>query len=81
MPAYPDGTWSWAFTLAPLPGGRTRLVTRNRMPVRRLADRWRLELMLPGAFLMMRKMLLGIKARVEGKYGHGTTGQPGRLVA
>jgi hypothetical protein len=63
--AYPDGTWSWSFLLEPLAGNRTRLVTRNRMPANRLADRLRLELMLPGAFVMMRKMLLGIKQRAE----------------
>jgi hypothetical protein len=63
--AYPDGSWSWAFALEPLAGDRTRLITRNRMPVRQLADRVRLEVMLPGAFLMMRKMLLGIRDRAE----------------
>jgi hypothetical protein len=63
--AYPDGTWSWSFLLEPVEGERTRLITRNRMPVHRPADRIRLELMLPGAFLMMRKMLLGIRERAE----------------
>ncbi len=63
--AYPDGTWSWVFVLEPLVGHRTRLITRNRAPADRLSDRLRLEVMLPGAFLMMRKMLLGIKERAE----------------
>jgi hypothetical protein len=63
--AYPDGTWSWAFVLEPLAGERTRLITRNRAPARTAQERLRLEVMLPGAFLMMRKMLLGIKERAE----------------
>lgn len=63
--AMPDGSWSWAFVLEPLPGSRTRLVTRNRIPTRRLRDRVGLELMLPGAFLMEQQMLRGIKQRAE----------------
>jgi hypothetical protein len=60
----PDSTWTWLLT--PLPGDRTRLVTR-------LKQRYRLGLGLPvtvilaefGDFPMMRKMLLGIKRRAE----------------
>lgn len=63
--AYPDLSWSWVFALEPIEGGRSRLLDRNRMPVGRVRDRVRLELLLPGAFLMERKMLLGIKARAE----------------
>ncbi len=63
--AYPDLSWSWVFALEPIEGGRSRLLDRNRMPVGRVRDRFRLELLLPGAFLMERKMLLGIKARAE----------------
>jgi len=62
--AKPDSTWSWL--LEPLPGGRTRLVTR-------LKQHYRVGLRLPvtlilaefGDFPMMRKMLLGIKERAE----------------
>ena len=63
--AMPDRTWSWVFVLEPAEGGRTRLIERNRMPVGQVKARLRLELMLPGACLMERKMLLGIKARAE----------------
>ncbi len=63
--AMPDRTWSWVFCLEPAEGGRTRLIERNRMPVGRLTERLRLELLLPGAYLMERKMLRGITARAE----------------
>jgi hypothetical protein len=62
----PDSTWAW--TLAPLPSGRTRLVTRLRI----LYDRTRpanaamsLALNELGDFPMMRKMLKTIKQRSE----------------
>lgn len=63
--ALPDRTWSWSFVLDPLDQQRTRLITRNRAPGNRLRSRLQWELLLPGAFLMMRKMLLGIKKRAE----------------
>ncbi len=63
--AYPDGSWSWSFALVPLDGDRTHLITRNRAPANRWQSRLRWEVMSPGAFLMMRKMLLGIKERAE----------------
>jgi len=63
--AFPNGQWSWSFLLEEVDHGKTRLITRNRMPVPGVLDRIRLELMLPGAFVMMRKMLLGIKQRAE----------------
>jgi hypothetical protein len=63
--AFPDGTWSWAFVLVPLAHNQTRLITRNRAPAANPRTRLQWELMLPGAFLMERKMLLGIKQRVE----------------
>jgi hypothetical protein len=64
--AKPGSTWAW--TLTPLPGGRTRLVTRIRQ---------RYDWQAPGAavltlvlmeladFPMMRRMLKGIKERAE----------------
>lgn len=61
----PDRTWSWVFVLEPLDEMRTRLVTRNRAPSDQFRARLQWELLLPGAFLMMRKMLLGIKERAE----------------
>ena len=68
--AKPDSTWAW--TLAPLPGGRTRLVTRLRQrhdwshPAGALVSVLLIEL---GDFPMMRRMLLGIARRAEGRAG------------
>jgi hypothetical protein len=62
----PTSTWAW--TLAPLPDGRTRLVTRLRIfynwqhPAPTLVAVVLTEF---GDFAMMRRMLLGIKARAE----------------
>lgn len=62
----PDSTWAWSLT--PLPGGRTRLVTRlrarpdRRHPAAAIAATALLEL---GDFPMMRRMLLGIRSRAE----------------
>jgi hypothetical protein len=62
--AKPDSTWSWV--LRPLPGGRTRLVTRLKQRYRRHpAVLVTIVLCEFGDFPMMRKMLLGIKARAE----------------
>jgi len=62
----PDATWAWR--LAPLPGGRTRLVTRVHAryewghPASALLG---VVLMEFGDFAMMRRMLLGIRDRAE----------------
>jgi hypothetical protein len=64
----PDSTWSWRLT--PLSGGRTRLVLRIRAHPANLF--WSLFMEL-GDPPMARRMLLGIKARAEGRL------QPGRL--
>ena len=64
----PDSTWAW--TLKPLPDGRTRLITRLKAryewssPLSALLSIVLLEL---GDFPMMRKMLRGLKARAEGR--------------
>jgi hypothetical protein len=64
--AKPHSTWAW--TLTPLEGGRTRLVTRLkekydwRSPGLALLTVMIFEL---GDFPMMRKLLLGVKARAE----------------
>ncbi len=61
-----DVEWSWELALTPLANGRTRLVSRNRVSVRpSLRSRLTLRLIEPAAFLMTRKMLLGIKRRAE----------------
>jgi hypothetical protein len=61
-----DGTWVWTFVLDDL-GGRTRLLSRNRvaMPHPSLGDRVGMALMEPGSLVMERKMLHGIKERAE----------------
>ncbi|MFC5369069.1 hypothetical protein [Salinirubrum litoreum] len=62
----PEGTLTWVFVLEPLSGGRTRLLTRNRGSIPR-SPRWvaLVAVIEPAAFLMTRKMLLGIKRRAE----------------
>ena len=64
--AKPGSTWAW--TLTPLPGGRTRLVTRIRQRYDRdtpAAAALTFVLMEFADFPMMRRMLKGIKQRAE----------------
>jgi hypothetical protein len=62
--AKPGSTWAW--TLAPLAPGRTRLVTRLRQRYQPTpAGLLTMILAEFGDFAMMRKMLLGIKSRAE----------------
>jgi hypothetical protein len=59
---------SWAWSLTPLPGGKTRLVTRVRVVYdwsHPLGAALAVLLMEFGDFPMQRRMLLGIKARAE----------------
>ncbi|HLM96095.1 MAG TPA: hypothetical protein VK283_07250 [Acidimicrobiales bacterium] len=62
-----DGNWVWVFALAPNAMG-TRLVSRNRIAqpgaswIARMLTRYVME---PGSLIMERKMLLGIRKRVE----------------
>ena len=61
-----DVEWSWEFQLTPQADGSTRLVSRNRVWVRHtLQSTLTMLVMQPAAFLMTRKMLLGIKRRAE----------------
>jgi len=58
---------SWAFILAPIDRGRTRLISRFRVgkrPRRAVALLYSLLIEIPH-FVMERKMLLGIKRRAE----------------
>ena len=58
--------WSWELALVPAGIGRTRLISRNR--VRTPGDvrsRLTMHVIEPAAFVMTRKMLLGIKRRAE----------------
>jgi hypothetical protein len=62
----PNFEWSWEFALTPVDGGRTRLVSRNRVWMRRSIGSTLTRLAVePAACLMTRKMLLGIKRRAE----------------
>jgi hypothetical protein len=59
-----DGNWVWTFVLSQTASG-TRLISRNRFRLPRLADRIGMVPMEPASLLMERKMLLGIKQRAE----------------
>jgi hypothetical protein len=58
--------WSWELALAPAGVGQTRLISRSRVrSPARLRPRITMRFIEPAAFLMTRKMLLGIKRRAE----------------
>ena len=60
---------SWAFVLEPIEGGHTRLIERVRTRFGETDKPWTrftLPVMGFGVFVMVRRQLLGIKARVEG---------------
>jgi len=60
------GEVTWMFHLVPLDANTTRLITRVRLHRRRaMRDRLMMAVMDPAAFVMTRKMLLGIKRRAE----------------
>lgn len=59
------GKVTWSFSLVPIDDG-TRLVTRVRFHVEpRVADRVMMAVIDPAAFMMTRRMLVGIKRRAE----------------
>jgi hypothetical protein len=58
--------WVWQFGLYPLDAGRTRLVTRGAQYFVNTPGTWLfMRVMEPAAFIMTRKMLLGVKQRAE----------------
>jgi len=58
--------WAWQFGLYPLDARRTRLVSRNRVRVPSTLGSWlMMRVIEPAAFLMTRRMLLGLKGRAE----------------
>jgi hypothetical protein len=58
--------WTWELALFPDDGRRTRLVSRNRVRLpQTLGSRLLMAIIEPAAFIMTRKMLLGIKRRAE----------------
>jgi hypothetical protein len=66
VPDAGDVLVSWAFVLEPLNGHRTRLVSKVRAAYQPTwLNRLMFGLMRPAAFLMTRKMLLGIRDRAE----------------
>ena len=62
-----DGfAWAWQFGLYPLDETRTRLVSRNRVRVPPSMGSWVfMRVIEPAAFLMTRRMLLGLRRRAE----------------
>jgi hypothetical protein len=58
--------WVWEFGLYPIDATRTRLVSRNIVRVPPTVGSWILMRVIePAAFLMTRRMLLGIRQRAE----------------
>ena len=65
-----DFSWVWHFGLFPLNDNRTRLVSRNAVRVPATRGAWLfLRVIEPTAFLMTRRMLLGLKVRAERSSG------------
>ena len=58
--------WVWQFGLYPLDENRTRIVSRNSVRVPITLGSWLfMRAIEPAAFLMTRRMLLGLKRRAE----------------
>jgi len=75
---FEDGHWVWIFALLP-DGGRTRMVSRNRIAMPGAGAATQLFYMLvmePGSLVMERRMLLGIKERAERLAGQRATSEP-----
>jgi hypothetical protein len=67
-----DAAWVWEFGLYPLDERRTRLVSRNVLHVPQTIGSWLfMRVMEPAAFLMTRRMLLGVKQRAEALKARG----------
>ena len=67
-----DFAWVWQFGLYPVGDGHTRLVSRNRVRAPRSMGAWFfMRVIEPAAFLMTRRMLLGIRQRAEALSAHG----------
>lgn len=61
-----DFDWVWQFGLYPLGDGRTRLISRGTERMPKATWAWfAMRAMEPAAFIMTRRMLLGLKARAE----------------
>jgi hypothetical protein len=67
--------WLWQFGLYPLGDGRTRLVSRGAQRFAPAVAAWLfMRVMEPAAFLMTRRMLLGVKQRAERLHARGHAG-------
>ena len=65
--------WVWQFGLYPVDKNHTRLVTRGTERVPNTAGGWLfMRVMEPAAFIMTRRMLLGLKQRAETLRVHGS---------
>jgi len=63
-----DVEWTWELAIVPLSMERVRLISRNRVWMPRRIRLWFMMVLIePAAFLMTRKMLLGIKRRAEAR--------------
>jgi hypothetical protein len=61
-----DFEWVWQFGLYPMDNGQTRLVTRGTERFAQNVGTWLfMRVMEPAAFVMTRRMLLGLKQRAE----------------
>jgi hypothetical protein len=67
--------WVWQFGLYPLDEGRTRLVSRGTQRCATTIGTWLfMRVMEPAAFIMTRRMLLGVKQRAEALKAARTVG-------
>ena len=78
--------WVWQFGLYPSGQGRTRLVTRGTERFTKTFGTWLfMRVMEPAAFVMTRRMLLGLKQRAESEWrrpsGHGGASRVDRVAA
>jgi hypothetical protein len=73
--------WVWQFGLYPMGNGRTRLVSRGteRMP-KNVGTSIGMLVMEPAAFIMTRRMLLGLKQRAEGMRVEAAQAQAARRI-
>jgi hypothetical protein len=63
--------WVWQFGLYPLDKDRTRLVSRNSARVPKTVGSWLfMRVLEPAAFIMTRRMLIGLKRRAEDLGAH-----------
>jgi hypothetical protein len=69
--------WTWQLGLLPVSRFDTRLISRSRARVPgRLGSRLLLVVLEPAAFIMTRRMLIGIKRRAETLYRHAAVSGP-----